>query len=164
MLNLFYGNNKTAILLSLVLGLSCSQLPREKKQNQDSVKMEYVIQDSAALFSKSTTALDLFLKVRADSINRLRAGRLPEFLDEVQFDYNYSGMSMNSNLALPLRKMIFDRVTNCKSLLLIVGDTSSSYRKHPVKQYHLKVDSGQYSYFELAKMRLDDLKCVFNAK
>lgn len=151
---------KYQVLLLLALGVGCTQLSRGKRQNQDSAKAEYVIQDSSLLLSKSTTSLDLFLDTRADSLNKPKAGRLPRFLDDVQFDYNFSGMSMNSNLALPLRKMIFDKVTNCKSLLLIVNDTASTYRRHPVKQYHLTVDSGQYSYFELAKMRLDILKCA----
>jgi len=144
----------------LLLGsFACGGSTKKRQEQHDSIKGKYSVIDTGFMSRKGTSPLDFFLNTYADSLNRLYSGRLPEFLKDVQFDYNFSGISANSNVGLPLRKVIFDRVTNCQSLLMIISDTSAVYKNHPVKQNYIKIDSAQYSNFELAKMRLRKLNC-----
>lgn len=139
-------------MLALVFEIiACHSPSGEIKAINDSPK--YVISDSALLVRKGNTMLDFFLNTYADSLNKPQNGQLPKFLSNSQFDYEYSGMSGSSNLYLPSRKRIFDRVTNLGILKAIVSDTTSKFKIRPVRQYSMEIDSGELTNFELAKLR-----------
>jgi len=135
--------------------IACHNPAGEVKATKDSGK--YVISDSSILTRKGNTALDFFLNTYADSLNKLANGELPKFLNNSQFDYEFASISFSSNNFFPLRKQIFDRVTNIQTLEAIVGDTTSKFKIRPVKQYSMDIDS-QLTNYELAKLRLIKLR------
>ncbi|MBV4359027.1 hypothetical protein [Pinibacter aurantiacus] len=148
-------------LVNLVL--SCKM---QKKENlsaanyvDTSVKLEL---DSSFIKNRDKSPIDLFIATFADSINGLKNEQLPLFLSDAEFDFHHVGIFSSFHEPLPLRKLIFDQVINCKSLSLIISNNSDIYKKKPNPKNDIQVKFQNLSVFDLAEMRFDVLKCSSN--
>lgn len=115
--------------------------------------------DSFFLKHIHDSPLDYFINICADSIDHMTNDNIPVFLTNTQFDYDLSALGRAIDNPSPLRKMIFDRVKNCKALKIILEDPSGIYRKKPVIEHDIHVDFLSLSYYDLAKKRYSRLKC-----
>jgi hypothetical protein len=129
----------------------------ERKSPGDSVT--YVMVDSSDFKLKSNDALVNLITIYADSINNAgRSGELPLFLKDAQLDYDLSSFSYPHSPA-PVRKRIFDSVTDCKSLKMIITSKNPTYQIHPEKEDGIDVKYLNFSMRELAMMRYKELNC-----
>lgn len=134
-----------------------------EKKNKDSghkVVGESVTLDSNFVNNKDKSALDIIVHTYADSINDIAStNQAPLFLEETQLDYEHTGILSSFHDPLSLRKLIFDQVTNCTSLNLILLDKSGTYKKKPKKQHDINVDFIDLSVYDLAQRRYKELDC-----
>ncbi len=124
---------------------------------QDTPGQTYSI-DTGLLNDRYKTSFELFLKGYADSLNKLNSSQLPEFIKNTQFDIQYSLIWSTSNEYIDLRYLIFQNVTNCQSLKLILNEKSDIYRRLP----HVKgkkINQGSMSVYKIAKERFEELSC-----
>jgi hypothetical protein len=104
--------------------------------------------------------LDIFLKNYVDSLNEYKPNiSLPKFLENYYFDYDYSGILSPAHAPISLRKLIIDRVSNCRALIAIAGSDKPSYMKEPGKRNGIDVKFSNLSISELAKKQLRNLNC-----
>lgn len=102
-----------------------------------------------------------FVSVCADSINYMSADHIPAFLLNNNLDYQYSMLSYSGEY-ISVRRMIFDRVSNCKALRLIINDRSGIFKVIPGKHEGVDIPYINKSYFNLASGRIKKLKCTLN--
>jgi hypothetical protein len=156
----FYFPQRGLIIALLALLLGCENAQTRKIDSTTSDSTKYAIKDSNNVPIKDNTPLEVFTEQCADSINQIKGSRLPFFLSDPEFDYNYSIISGRFHSYWPLRKKIIDKVNNCTSLKLIVGNTTKIYRKKPVTLYQKKIEFSEFSWHELAVKRLIELNCA----
>jgi len=119
----------------------------------------YVVSDSSVFKLQSSDPLVNIINIYSDSINNAsRSGSLPLFLNDAQLDYNKAAFSILHHPA-PLRKMIFDKVTNCESLKMIIKFKDSIYQIYPKREAGVDVKYLEYSMWDLAMKRYKELKC-----
>ena len=147
------------LLISFCL-TSCEQ----SGQNQQNTKRlaadsTYIVSDSSVFKLQSSDPLVNVINIYSDSINNAsKSGSLPLFLNDAQSDYNNAAFSILHHPA-PLRKMIFDKVTNCESLKMIITLKDSIYQIHPKTETEIDVKYLEYSMWDLAMKRYKELKC-----
>lgn len=150
------------VLFSITSAIGCSS--REKQRDvivTDSADSEKIIlSDSSILRDMDKTPLDLVVERYADSVNSSSsADKLPAFLLETQLDYEHLGIISPFHSPLPLRKLIFDKVSNCSSLKLILNEKSAIYKEKPKRHLGIKVDFSDFSIYDLAYRRSNELNC-----
>lgn len=118
-----------------------------------------VMLDSAFIKNKDKSPLDIFIDTYADSINNMQERRLPLFLDDAQFDYHNIGIYSPFHNPLSLRKLIFDRVDNCKSLKVIINSSRNTLKNKPEIQHGIHIEYSEYSFQDLVQKRFKELKC-----
>ncbi len=119
------------------------------------------VADSKVIYSASLE--DIYFEkvnVKADSLNNWSAGeKLPWFLEKRDLDREYVHCYLDRNV-MSFRKDIFDKVTNKKVLLEILG--SDKYEDYPPQDINkCEPDkTNEYLYMsiaEIAKIRLSKL-------
>jgi hypothetical protein len=130
--------------------------------NTNDSNLTKVVLDSLFLKHVSESPLEFFVSTYADSIDNMKTIGIPIFLDNTQFDYQYSQIGRGVDNPLPLRKMIFDKVKNCAALKRIMEDSSGIYRKKPVMEHDIHVDYLNFSFFDLAAKRYSKLHCALD--
>jgi hypothetical protein len=143
-----------SLLFAIILS-SCGHTAEESRlrpaQSNDSIV--YTIQDSSMLKSASKNLLDDIVDKCSDSINNASKSRmLPAFLRDVQLDYTKAVFSA-IHAPSPIRKLIFDKVTNCKSLQMIIQNADAIYWAHPRKEAGITVKYLEFSIRDLALSR-----------
>ncbi|GGH76683.1 hypothetical protein HNQ91_004309 [Filimonas zeae] len=151
-------NLKMVLFCSFYI-MSCK--PGNESRDVDSKLDALVVQlDSSFIKNKNKTALELFVDKYADSINALHMEELPVFLKDTQFDYHNVGVISPFHNPLPLRKLIFDNVSNCKSLKFILNSSILILKQNPTIQDGIRVEFEEYSFYDLAKKRYEELGCL----
>ena len=115
--------------------------------------------DSNILSKVGKSALEIYIMEFSDSLNNSENGSFPFFLFDTQFDYTHSTIWGTSNDALPLRKLIFDNVSNCEVLSRIINDKINNFKMKPKIQDGMTLDYKELSIYELAKQRSKKLEC-----
>ncbi|QEC41843.1 hypothetical protein [Pseudobacter ginsenosidimutans] len=146
------------VIIFLVVG--CASLRRSVKNKKNTFTQEIIKFDTSLIKNKERSAFDILIATYADSINNMNEGKLPFFLTDVQFDYHHTGIFSPFHSPLPLRKLIFDKVDNCNSLILIIDADAEALKRKPQIENDISVEFIEYSYFDLAKKRIDELKCL----
>ena len=150
------------LLISICL-VNCGQGGDIQQKRKTGTDTTYEISDSSMFKPRSNDPLVNLINSFADSINNAaKSGVLPVFLSDAQLDYRKASFSILHQPA-PLRKLIFDRVTNCLSLKLILFSRDSSYRIHPKRQDGIDVKYLEYSMWDFAIKRFKELKCKGNS-
>ena len=121
----------------------------------------YQINDSTILDTGSYPVADKIIKIYTDSINNATDGNnLPEFLKNSQFDYQMAGFFSSSHRPTSLRKLILEKVEDCKGLNLIISSGQSLYKKKPYKEHDIELEFAEYSFYDLVIRRAKELKCI----
>jgi hypothetical protein len=106
-----------------------------------------------------------FLQQFIDSLNNFREGSmLPHFLLNYNFDSQHLAYWESVHQATSLRKLIFDEVINKEVLREILQ--REVYKTKPAtangNDYEISIPFSEYSIYELAKYRLEELKNELN--
>jgi hypothetical protein len=150
---------KNHFLFFICFCIACTNRQDSEKTSNGSNGNDIFVPGSSLLKEKNQSALDIFLNSHADSINNSEIYGLPEFLKQTEFDYYNGAMWTSDHQPLALRKMIFDRVSDCAPLKAIVEESSLVYKKRPRNDYKMRVDFDTLSVYELAKKRIKDINC-----
>ena len=150
-------------LIFLIICFCCSRCDRRNATPQSdkkpASKSTYVISDSSIFKPGSGDLLTDLVNIYSDSINKAsRLGILPSFLDDRQLDYGKAALSL-LHYPAPIRKMIFDKVTNCESLRMITMSVKGSYKNHPRKESGIDVEYLKFSMWDFAMKRYQELGC-----
>ena len=151
-----------AFLLLLLLAESSNAQKNSGNHNKKAKVANSTILDfdSSFLANKGMSAIELFIHDYVDSLNNLKnSGVFPSFLEDPQFDYRHSGWSPSHSL-IPFRKMIVSRVTNCKSLRMILESKNETYKIKPRKEHEIDVKFSGFSFYELVADRYNEMNCA----
>lgn len=155
-LNLFY--------LVITFIFSCKSISNKGDVAGKDTVIATII-DTSILKSKGKSALDLFIESYTDSINRAEIiKKLPDFLEDSQFDYNNSGIWSPSHHPLPLRYMIINKVNSCVALRMLLDSGNPKYKIKPKKYHDIDVEYSDMSFFQLSEIRYKELRCLEREK
>lgn len=100
-----------------------------------------------------------FVNRYADSLNIHTEGKpLPQFLKDANFDIAHFLYWEHSKQPNSLRYEIMSKVYNQLVLTMITESGDSSYQKLPEAQPEISIPFQNYSFSDLAKIRIEELK------
>jgi hypothetical protein len=154
------------ILLSIVLIFNFSLTTDCRTVNSSKMKSEtstkFYNSDSIPIFKleRMIDKLEIFTNRFSDSLNNYSADSLPQFLEVVDFDQYYSDFWPSNHNGLSIRKKIFDKVKNINCLNAILKSNKIIYRQiyKSTKYYHHATPYESYSNYDLAKLRIEEIK------
>jgi len=146
--------------LLLVFLLSCKG---QKDSREKDKKSEYEIKENEIMQDSNKTVLEKYLAKYIDSINNATTeSELPLFVRDVQFDYNNRGLWTSFHNPISVRAQIIDRVSNCKSLMLIIKSELPEFKKKPQIEDGLRPPFIELSLHDLVSRRMEILDCKEN--
>lgn len=145
-------------ILLLLLFFSCKgQNNKSEKKIMDTT---YTLSKQKIMQDENKTFLELYIAEYVDSINNSsKEIELPQFLCDPQFDYKKSGIWESPHNPISVRGEIINRVSNCKSLQLIINSKNEGFRTKPHIEDNLTPPLIELSFFDLAFKRIKALNC-----
>ncbi len=149
---------KSNIFLTIFILITVSSCSSQTDSSRNR-NIKNLTTDTIPLLDKGS-ALDLFVKEYADSINiSIKENKYPHFIENTEFDFDYSGIYAPSHHPLPLRFMIVKKVTNCLAIKNILALKNDKIKEKPKNVYNLELLYSDKSFYDLLKMRNYELNC-----
>lgn len=139
---------------------NCNYSNRRNNTVEVKSDVEGVELDPKVMRDKDKPAVELFIDSFADSINNIKETELPYFLQDTRFDYHYVGIFSPFHNPTPFRKLIFDKISNCNALKLIINSEMVSIKSKPRVEHGIHVKFEEFSYYDLAVKRMKQLGCL----
>jgi len=150
--------NKYSSFILIILFFSCKGHQNNNKSKF--IDTSYSINKDRIVQEQNKTFLELYITEYIDSINNAtKESELPNFLKDSQFDYNKRSIWDSPHNPISVREQIINRVTNCKSLQLVINSKNKSFRVKPNIEDNLTLPLIEWSFYDLMLKRFNALNC-----